>query len=66
VEIKLSRHAKNKMRLHGLSSRDIEEAMMCGDRLNQGEKWESRHGKLRVVWLMVGHYAFVITVIKSR
>jgi len=66
MEIRFSRHAKNKVRLYKLTSEEVEEAIRSGERLNQGDKWESRLGDLRVIWLMVGSYALVVTVIKTR
>jgi len=66
MEIRFSRHARNKLRLYKLAPPDVEEAINSGERLNQGDKWESRCGKLRVIWVMVGSYALVITVIKTR
>ena len=66
MEIRLSRHAKNKLRLYKLTSADIEEAINTGERLRHGDKWESRYEELRVIWVMVGSYALVITVIKTR
>ncbi|HLB28208.1 MAG TPA: DUF4258 domain-containing protein [Dehalococcoidales bacterium] len=65
MEIRFSRHARNKLRLYKLATSDVEEAINSGERLNQGDKWESRQGELRVIWAMVGSYAFVITVIKT-
>lgn len=66
MEIRFSRHAKNKLRLYKLAPGDVEEAINAGERLNQGDKWESRYGKLRVIWVVVGSYALVVTVIKTR
>lgn len=66
VEIRFSRHAKNKMRLYKLTPEDVKEAINSGEKLTQRDKWESRHGKLRVIWLMVGSYALVVTVIKTK
>ena len=66
MEIRFSRHARNKLRLYKLATSDVEEAINSGERLNQGDKWESRYGKFRVVWVMVGSYALVITLIKTR
>jgi hypothetical protein len=66
MEIRFSRHAKNKLRLYKLAPSDVEEAIGSGERLNQRDKWESRHGKLRVIWVMVGSYAFVITIIRTK
>ena len=66
VEIRFSRHAKNKMRLYELTTGEVEAAINSGRRLNRKDKWESQQGKLRVAWLMVGSYALVVTVIKTR
>lgn len=44
----------------------MEEAVSLGERLNQGDKWESRYGKLKVIWVIVGSYALVITVIRTK
>jgi hypothetical protein len=66
MEVRLSRHAKNKLRLYKLTPADIEEAINRGERLRHGDKWESRYEKLRVIWVMVGSYALVITVMKTR
>ncbi len=66
MEIRFSRHAKNKLRLYKLTQADIEETIRTGERLNQGEKLESRYGKLRVIWVTVGPYALVVTVIRTK
>jgi len=66
VEIRFSRHARNKMRLYKLTTEEIEEVISSGERLNRGDKWESQHGGLRIIWLMVGSYALVVTIIKAR
>lgn len=66
MEIRFSRHARNKLRLYKLSSGEVEEVIRSGERLNQGDKRESQLGDLRVIWLMVGSYALVVTVIKTR
>lgn len=66
MEIKFSRHAKNKLRLYRLVPADVEEAIHAGVMLSLGDKRESRYGKLRVIWIMVGSYALVVTIIKSR
>jgi hypothetical protein len=66
MEIRFSRHAKNKLRLYKLAPADVEDAINSGERLNQGDTQESRYGKLRVIWVMVGSYALVVTVIKTR
>ncbi len=66
MEIRFSRHAKNKVRLYKLSSEEVEEVIRLGEQLNQGEKLESQLGDLRVIWLMIGSYAQVVTVIKTR
>ena len=66
MEIRFSRHAKNKIRLYKLTSGEIEDVIKSGERLNQGDKWESRLGNLRIIWLMVGSYALVVTVINTK
>jgi hypothetical protein len=66
MEVRFSRHAKNKLRLYRLTQAEIEEAINSGERLNQEEKVESRYGKLRVIWIMVGSYALVVTVIRTK
>lgn len=66
VEIRFSRHAKNKMRLYGLTQEEVAEVITLGEKLSRGDKQESQHGRLRVIWLMVGSYALVVTVIKAR
>jgi len=66
VEIRFSRHAKNKLRLYKLTAADVEEAINTGERLRRRDKWESRYEKLRVIWVMVGSYALVVTIIKTR
>ena len=66
MEIRFSRHAKNKLRLYKLSSVDVIEAINIGEKLNQGDKWESRYGKLRIIWVVIGSYALVVTIIKTR
>jgi hypothetical protein len=66
MEVRFSRHARNKLRLYKLSSGEVEEVIRSGERLNQGDKRESQLGDLRVIWLMVGSYALVVTVIKTR
>lgn len=65
MEIRFSRHAKNKLRLYKLAQIEIEQVINSGERLDQGEKRESRYGNLRVVWVMVGSYALVVTVIRT-
>ena len=66
MEIRLSRHAKNKLRLYKLTAADIEEVINTGERSRHGDRWESRYEKLRVIWVMVGSYALVVTVMKTR
>jgi hypothetical protein len=66
MEIRFSRHAKNKVRLYKLTSTEVEDVIRSGERLNQGSKFESRLGDLRVIWLMIGSYALVVTVIKTK
>jgi hypothetical protein len=66
MEIRFSRHAKNKLRLYKLTLKDVEDTINSGERLNQEDKWESQYRKLKVIWVMVGTYALVITIIRSR
>ena len=66
MEIRFSRHARNKLRLYKLATKDVEEAINKGERLDRDSKRESQYGKIRVIWVMVGAYALVITVIKTR
>ena len=66
MEIRLTRPAKSKLRLYKLPPADINEAINSGRRVGEGNKWESRYGKLRVIWVMVGSYALVVTVIKTK
>ena len=66
VEIRFSRHAKNKARLYRLTQREVESVILLGDRLKKEDKWESRVGKLRVIWIVVGSYVLVVTIINSE
>ena len=66
MEIRLSRHAKNKVRLYKLPREEVEEVIRSGEKTGQADRCESRLGDLRVIWLMVGPYALVVTVIKTR
>ena len=66
MEIRFSRHAKNKVRLYKLTIEEVEDVINSGERLKQGDKSESQLGNLRVIWLMIGSYALVVTVIKTR
>jgi len=66
MDIRFSRHAKNKLRLYGLVADDVKTTIEAGESMNMAGKWESRYGKLRVIWLMVGSYALVITIIRTR
>jgi hypothetical protein len=66
MEIRFSRHARNKLRLYKLDVSDVEEVIKSGEQFKQGNKWESRYDNLTAIWVMVGTYAFVITVIKTR
>jgi len=54
------------MRLYKLTQAEIEEVLDSGERLNQGNKLESRQGKLRVIWVDISPYIFVVTVIRTR
>ncbi|MBI4188293.1 MAG: hypothetical protein HY529_03695 [Chloroflexi bacterium] len=66
MEIRFSRHARNKIRLYKLTCREVEKVIRSGKLVEQGEKLESLLGNLRVIWMMVGSYAFVVTVIKTK
>jgi len=66
MEIRFSRHARNKVRLYKLTPEDVEKAIVLGKKLSRADKWESSYGKLRVIWTSVGSYILVITLIKSR
>ena len=66
MQIQFSRHARNKLRLYKLTLEEVEEVITSGEKLNRGDKWESQYGGLRVIWLMVGAYALVVTIIKTR
>jgi hypothetical protein len=66
MEVRFSRHAKNKLRLYKLSAADIEQAIESGEKIIRGEKIESWQGGLRVMWLMTGAYALVVTIIRTR
>ena len=66
MEIQFSRHARNKMRLYKLTPEEIEEVINSGEKLDRGDKWESKYGRLKVIWLMVGSYVLVVTVVKIR
>jgi hypothetical protein len=66
MEIRFSRHAKNKLRLYKLTPADVEEAINAGERLSQRDMMESRYGKLRVIWVVLGSKALVVTVMKTR
>jgi hypothetical protein len=49
-----------------ISPQTMLERPSIGGKAESGDKWESQHGKLRVVWLVVGSYTLVLTVIKTR
>ena len=66
MNIRISRHARNKLRLYGLSTADVKAAMEAGERLSRGDNWESRYGKLGVIWVIVGSYTLVITLIITK
>lgn len=66
MEIRFTRHGKNKVRLYKLGSADVEEAINCGEKVRRAGKWESRYGKLTVIWVTVGSYILVVTVIKHK
>jgi hypothetical protein len=66
MEVRFSRHARNKMRLYKLTPSEVQTAIRSSERLPRGEKWESQHKRLRVIWTMVGSYALVVTVIRTK
>jgi hypothetical protein len=66
VEVRFSRHAKNKLRLYKLGTTAIEQTIESGERITMAEKFESRRGDLRVIWLMAGSYALVVTIVRTR
>ncbi len=66
MEIRFSRHTRNKLRLYKITPEEVEEVITSGEKLHRGDKWESQHGRLKVIWLMVGSYALVVTIIKTR
>lgn len=45
---------------------EIEEAINRGEASNQVHKRESRYGNLRIIWVTIGSYIFVITVIRAK
>ena len=49
-----------------LTTEDVEKVINSGERLIQGDKRESRSGNLRAIWMMIGPYALVVTVMKAR
>ena len=65
VEIRFSRHVRNKIRLHKLTPDEVEEAISLGEKLDRGGKCESRFRKLKAIWLMVGSYALVVTAVRT-
>jgi hypothetical protein len=54
------------MRLFKLTPEEVEEAISLGEKLDRGGKCESRFRKLKVIWLMVGSYALVVTAVRTR
>ncbi len=66
MELPFSRHAKNKMRWYGVTPEEVEEVIASGKRLNRKDRWKSEGKGLRVIWLVVGEYILVVTVIKLR
>jgi hypothetical protein len=54
------------MRLFKLTPEEVEEAISLGKKLDRGGKCESRFRKLKVIWLMVGSYALVVTAVRTR
>ncbi len=66
MDIRFTRHGKNKARLYSLTLEGVEEVVRSGVKTGQGDRFESRLGDLKVIWLMVGSYALVITVIRTK
>ena len=66
MEIRFTRHARNKIRLYKLTLEEVEDVIHSGAKENQADRFESRLGVLKVIWLMVGSYALVVTVIRTR
>jgi hypothetical protein len=66
MEIRFSRHAKNKLRLYRLTADAVEEVIRAGKRQERQGKFDSVHANLKVIWVFVASYAFVITVIRTR
>ena len=65
MEIKFSRHAKNKLRLYKLSIEEAKRVIDEGERTQREEKEESSLDDLRVIWVIESTYAFVVTVIRK-
>jgi hypothetical protein len=66
VEIRFSRHAKNKLRLYVIDAEEINEVIVRGEKTGQHGRWESRYRRLRVIWITVGDYILVITIIRTK
>jgi hypothetical protein len=66
MDLRFSHHARNKLRLYKIAVQDVESAVESGEKLQYGDKWEARFKNLRVIWVMIGDYAMVITVIRTR
>jgi len=54
------------MRWYGVTPEEVEEVIAFGKRLNRKDGWEFEGKGLRVIWLVVGEYILVVTVIKLR
>jgi len=54
------------MRWYGVTPEEVEEVIASGKRPNRKDRWESEGKGLRVIWLVVGEYILVVTVIKLR
>jgi hypothetical protein len=52
------------MRWYGLTPEEVREIIASGERLNRGGRWESQYQGLKAIWLTVGDYILVVTVIK--
>jgi hypothetical protein len=64
VDIRLSRHAKNKIRLYKINISEIENVIQNGERCVKENKFESSKDNIKVIWITVGSYRFVITVFR--
>jgi hypothetical protein len=66
MDVRFSRHASNKLRLYKLAPADVAEVIVPEKAQSRGDKYESSSGSLRVIWVKVGLYALVVTVIRTK